>query len=1475
MPKVFEFLRAFQRAIKSRKQSPVSQGGVDLILDGRTAIATLEAGLAEACCTGGSQSVEAGVRVWFDEQLAAREGDDSLSVVQTAGPRAAFAAARGLSLSGSRAVLFLGGKDVLTVADQARNAAREHLPLVVYVLGQPDAACMQGFVQFGARNVQEAVDLGLAARLVAEQALVPVFVVLDECSVATSVQDVNLPTPEEVQSLLGSAQDHVESASPAQVQLFGAQRARVPARFDLERGMLSGARGVEFDRLGAVSERAFMGPDTEVAVASGLQRVGEITGRSLSAFSTFMVEGAKTLYLAQGAVIETVERIAKLNGEKGDANEAGIGVIGLRQVTPLPPDLLDSLGGRSQVIVLEGPDPGHDRGCLSTALRAEMARAIENGRHNTGSNATAWSTQDLPRVKTAYIADGEVCACDLQALESEARSVVRLSVAAGAAASAFPKRQVLLDRLERDYPAASALGLVPSPCTRPDFGQMLSLGVQDEAVSASLISLVGGVLGGRIRSRVGGEDFDSAAFGDAELRHQDGALPVDALFVSNAGILTKEFLVRRLNSGAKVFFAGHGTDSVELDAGFVEHHKSRDIQLFGGLVCEDAAEQMELSIGGFLALLDSGDRDVPLRKALSIREQQLSDKSESDVKGMLETMERGHEGLKAIEAVASDAGQTEKRGAPDKVAEQTQASATGLESLARFWGETGIVHDSASESLTPEPRLAMRSLPPLSAAFRDLSADRKGLPVFDPAACSDCGDCWTVCPDGAIAPVALDWASILDAGFAMAKDRGAGVDALRPAIGKLAKQATKLMGKGDAGNLAGPILQTAFDDLIDRLASNEERRDALTSAFAGVLAEVKDLQVARTAACFDRGEEIFSLAINPSTCKACGACVQACDGEGLISAPQTPERLSSAREAYRLWENLPDTAGSTVARLIGDPDVGRAAAILMSRHCLLAMSGGTSAEPGSGEQLALRHAMAATEFHLQPALLRRVKEVDALIEKVREQVRECLIEALPDDDAGALESALAAGSDRHVDIADFLAGASSKGQGKTVDRVRIERLHRLQQRLTDLRDRLVSGASGSGRARSSLVIADGAIAEWAAAFPYNPFPMPVAVDDSGEAADLARGLVEGQLRAVVEDFRVQRLAEIELKQPNQAKIAEMRLRSLTFEDLSPEEQAQCPPLVLVGGDRVLGGRCLSAVANLLASRLPVKVLSLSELDMGLDRSGAPNSGASDGLAMMALLERNAYVAQSSVGAADHLMGSMLGALAHPGPALVQVHAPSPSRHGFSTCQTVTTAKAAVASRSLCLFRFDPGGEGTFGTLLDLDGNAAMESPWVENDGLAMTPAHWALGERRFAAHLVPLQASDPAPTPLVEWLALARGERAGKTPFVETEAGESVAVQPALAQAADQRLLVWQTLQEMAGIVTPFTSDVQSKAEAQVAAQHKSELEALQGKHAAEMQDVRDATQAELTTRLRDRLVELSLKRRQAAVPAGSDGGPA
>ena len=224
---------------------------------------------------------------------------------------------------------------------------------------------------------------------------------------------------------------------------------------------------------------------------------------------------------------------------------------------------------------------------------------------------------------------------------------------------------------------------------------------------------------------------------------------------------------------------------------------------------------------------------------------------------------------------------------------------------------------------------------------------------------------------------------------------------------------------------------------------------------------------------------------------------------------------------------------------------------------------------------------------------------------------------------------------------------------------------------------------------------------------------------------------------------------------------------------------------------------------------------------------------------------------------------MANALAWPGPALVHLHAPSPQRHGFPVAATLERARLAVESRAHPLLRYDPGAEGLFGLRASLEGNPEPEKQW---GGASF--AEWAAGEARFSVHFEALEGDGDLS--LDDWLGLAESERSSRVPFVEI--GERrLAVSSPMAQAAGERLALWNTLRELTGASSPFTERIREALAAELQAEKETEIGALQSEHEARVAEVQASADRQALDRLTDRL--LTLSGFDANRPAKSNGG--
>ncbi|MEW6742969.1 MAG: 4Fe-4S binding protein [Planctomycetota bacterium] len=1437
-----------------------------------------------------------------------------------ADPRSAMATAIGLALSGLRATAFLAGPDLTTARDELDVAVGRHVPLVLHLQCRAPAAhgialgtsheayhaCADaGLFQLFASDAQEAVDLALVARRTAELALVPGIVAMDGDETAAAPQDVRLPHRDLVRSFLGDSSDSIPSPTPAQRLLFGAQRRRVPRWHDLERPAMNGGLfGSESWALGAAAQRPFFGDHLLALLESGFEDLAALTGRRLALLHEHALEDARVVLVAQGAAVATACAVADhCRAGKAAGGKLKVGVLGVRCLRPFPgARVAELLQGKSAVICLERTDgPLSGDPPLTREVRTALQCAVENGRYgrNTHPSYPSFGTKEMPRLHAALAGLGgyPLRTGDLVALcrnaETLAQPLLYLGLDFAHRLSTHPKRQILLDALREAYPRVAALGLRSSDGVadvRPEGAVTVAVhrlsgeGALDIAPEAA--DVVRRIVKGQLRGRsaTSWESWDvpctdrwtlAPASPPAPLPSPGVDTPADVALVASPALLQRTDVTVAVNPGGALVIARAEADETmpaHLPDALQRAARDRAVKLYATVLKEESNSLREERLLGALLAAVMGKIDLKPRRVLSTRKEILDECAGAEAASRHAAFSEGFEQLRLIDAAELAAPSTtatpmepEVPLAVRHIRPHGDAAAQAIDSLPRFWGEVGALYASGdASSLTPDPHLATGVIPPLSSTFRDLSGSRTVLPIFDARQCTGCGRCWSVCPDSAIGSVALSPAALIEAGMTLATQRGVATDPLRPLLSKLGPSVAKTLKAAVAAPVtAAELLEAPCRALLDKVPLPDDRKKAVSEAFEGVVKALAPLPLARTKAFFTDAEqekpgtgELLSLAINPDACKACLACVTACEPHALNAAPQTKESVATARRIWNLWEELPDTAGETIARLRRHPDVGELPALLLSRHCQLAIAGGDGVEPGSGAKVALRLVLAAAEHHLQPQLQKYLEQIEEVRGQLSEKIRGLLAEALPVSDLEALAGGLQSLQQSHVNLAELASRVEKLCETRQVDTVQLLRLVSRGQELADLSWRLRHGPFGLGRARLGLVLAPDDLARGLGAFPFNPFQSPLVVDGTGEAAALARGLLEGQLREVLSTFALLRRSRLELANPREAELAEPTLKQLRLDELTDEERTLCPPLLVIAGSETFRD---AAFVQLLDARLPVKVLLLSDASDGAHTAGG-TSRSDLGMLGRALSFRDTFVLQSSLAHLDHLGPGLARALAHEGPAIIHLHAPSPQLHGFARDRAIDQTRLAVASRAYPLFSFDPGSKGHFGTRLDISGNPEANSEWVRGaDGEILTPAHWAVTEERFAAHFSPLgEALNPIA--LTEYIVLPDRERKGKTPFITVlrEEPKRLALSGEMAAMVERRARDWRVLQELCGKVTPFTETIRAEAEKAVQAQHARELEALRREYEQKIAQLRTEFASEAARNIKERLLALA-----------------
>lgn len=1106
-----------------------------------------------------------------------------------------------------------------------------------------------------------------------------------------------------------------------------------------------------------------------------------------------------------------------------------------------------------------------------------------------------------------------------------------------------PKRQVLLDALARAYPGIEKLGLRsnnPAPDIRGDQSLSIALkrisGLGYESLHFDISTLLHRLEGGMMRGRssLSWESWGEVSV-DRLIHSQENLLDSgdDALVDVSMAVLDEPSLnqlkMLKIDTGVReggaIIIPCDLTDtevSQILSLRLREAVQTRKISIYKlpspqqmlNSISEihSRSHQYKDRIGReyllgslFGVLLDIGLLDQKERKILASKENLLKELPEEIQSIGLDAFQQGFNDICQVDISKLIPLDTDAHSASlDKTMLGREAPVAvrhlgrdddHYDSLPRLWDQVGVLYrDDERDLLTADPYFATGTIAPLSSTFRDFSHTHSLLPWFDSSLCTGCGKCWTTCPDSAIGVVAISPGTLLDTGI-----RLAGADSLRQVASQISARIISRGKKNELPQTAGEVFKEALTWLKDKMKLTPERQEAIEEGFEGINKKIGGLPVAVTDIFFHKAEnlkkdsaELFSLAINPDACKGCGLCMSVCEP---LALHKNTDRLNTARELWNIYSQIPDTPADTIDRVAKDPEPGPLAALNLSRYCLLAMAGGDGAEPGSGEKITMRMVLAVTEYLQQPLTNRFAFDIKTVVDEIGQLLKENLSTALPTEDLDALTRSLNQIREPLVDLSTLANKLEGVAEDRSIDTTLLRRLVRLLEDLAEHHWRLTQGEQGLGRSRFGLALTQGSVASWAGAFPYNSFQAPVLVDLTSDTPQIAAGLVEGHLRDTCESLVIMRKARLEIDKPTGSEFKRAALDNLIWQDLNEEEKALCPPLFLVGNDDLLAGPGLSQVLWLLKSGLPIKILVLADLDLGISSTfrWPLFSGKTDlhrrnnprgNIAYLAMAERRAYVAQTSISKPEHLYQSVSEALKFSGPALLHIHAPSPQRHGFDSRSTLAQARLAVDTRAFPLFQYHPQAEGVYGTRISLNGNSEPSETWVtdDNDQL-LNPAHWAMTENRFDAEFRLLNQDDVSPVDIQTWLEMDVASRKKHTPCLSVYDNESFAgidvnddevnddevnndeakkevryrIAPDLAYGIDQLGQDWRVLQELSGLVTPFTARVEQQAQEKIKEAHLSEISSQKSEYEQRISDLETEMRMEMAGKIRNQLLKL------------------
>jgi pyruvate-ferredoxin/flavodoxin oxidoreductase len=193
------------------------------------------------------------------------------------------------------------------------------------------------------------------------------------------IEPVLVPERGLVEEFLGHPDDLIDTPTPAQTLIYGPKRQRIPALWDVDSPMVSGAVTNQDAHMQATAaQRPYFFDHIPALMDQCMAEYAELTGRKYSRVDAYRCEDADYLILGMGSM--TVQAAAVADWLR-DERKLKVGVVNLTSFRPFPGELLGHiLKGKKGVAVLERTDqPMSEDLPLMREVRATVSKCLENG----------------------------------------------------------------------------------------------------------------------------------------------------------------------------------------------------------------------------------------------------------------------------------------------------------------------------------------------------------------------------------------------------------------------------------------------------------------------------------------------------------------------------------------------------------------------------------------------------------------------------------------------------------------------------------------------------------------------------------------------------------------------------------------------------------------------------------------------------------------------------------------------------------------------------------------------------------------------------------------------------------------------------------------------------------------------------------------------------------------------------------------
>lgn len=1364
--------------------------------------------------------------------------------------------------------------------------------------GHDDYHCIDdtGFFQVFAKDNQGAADLNLIGRKIAELSLTPVAVAQDGFLTTHLIEPLNVPERELIEEFLGLPDDIIECPTPAQKMLYGEKRRRVPMIWDVDAPLVSGTVQNQDAYMQTVAaQRPYFYDHIPQITDQVMDEYYTLTGRRYQRIGCYKTEDADYLILGMGSMVVQAETVADYLRE---TRKLKVGVIDLTMFRPFPGDLIGkALQGKKGVAILERTDqPLAEDLPLTREVRAALNKCMENGLTDRGEELpypdyAAYKQGDAPRLYSGAYGlgsrdlqpEGLIAAIENMLPDGKKQKFYYLGIDFIRDEAATPKQEIHMQNLLDAYPQIRNLALRGSE--NPNLMPAGSITVRMHSVGGWGAITTGKNLAMTLYELLGYEIKSNPKYG-SEKKGQPttyylAAAPqpirincefnfVDVVLSPDPNVFSHSNPLFGLKKGGVLIIQSSHDSPDELWASLPRMHQQfiadNDIRLFyvdGFKIAREEATNPELQLrmqgnafqGAFFAAsplmemagLDEGKLFKTIEDQLMAK---FGAKGKRVVEDNIRVVRRGFDEVHEVRNKQVGMTMDSLRSAASMLPMMLQHMPEGngeLHDIHRFWEQTGYFYATGrgSDNLA-DPYMGISLMPAATGVFRDMTNIRFEYPKWIAENCTACGNCYVVCPDSAIPGLVNTVSEIFATAIHRIESRGMLTMHLRRETRKVEKRLRELLQEAGEEARVRNLLDQAVLEVLAESPLEDGPRTKMEEEFGLFMDVMGSFDFSITKPYWSNREKkakgsggLFSITINPDTCKGCMECVDVCDDDALRVTPQTDEAVQKLRDDWGFWLDLPTTQPDFIRIDDLNEKIGALDTLLLDKRNYAAMLSGDGSCLGCGEKTAIHLFTSTVTALMQPRVQKQIARLDELITRFEQHVRLKLASGVDLSSGSLIEQAVSGVNGSDLTLASLSSQLDADHEKTIIDKQWLKWAGNLLDRLRDLKWRYEEGPTGRGRAEMGIVNSTGCTSVWGSTFPFNPYPFPWTSHLFQDSPSMAMGLFEGHMAKMADGFKAIRMAELELAGTYLPQEHDAYFRQFAWKDFSDEEWLLCPPVVAVGGDGAMYDIGFQNLSRALASGMPIKVLVVDTQVYSNTGGQACTSGFISQVADMSpygknwkgkteirkevgligIAHRTSFILQSAASHLTHILEGYIDGLNSRRPAMFNIYTTCQPEHGVADDASDRQAKLAVESRAYPLFRYDPDQGTTFPECFELEGNPALEDDWpmytldyLDENGkeakleVPMTFADFAVSEGRFRKQFkrVPREAWNDEMVPFHEFLELDEDDREGRFPYIWAVDAKNrlnrILCSQELVLAAEERRDFWRQLKSIAGI---------------------------------------------------------------------------